>query len=356
MQNHHIMTGMKFTFRWYGENDRVTLKNIRQIPVIKGIVSALNDIPAGEVWPLEGVLALKKRVEESGLELSAIESISVHEDIKLGGTKRDEYLENYCESIRNIAKAGIRVLCYNFMPVFDWMRTDLNKILPDGSSCLDFNDGELAGIINKMEKLDMPAWAQSYTREKLMLMLETYKGVTDEDLWANLGYFLKAVVPVAGECGVRMGIHPDDPPWPIMGLPRIITGEASLARLLAIVDSPFNGITLCTGSLGPSPENDLCAIIKKFKGRIPFVHARNIERSGPRKFNETAHPSTSGSLDMYEIMKALYETGFDGIIRPDHGRMIWGETGKPGYGLYDRALGAMYLAGLWEAIVKNCGE
>jgi mannonate dehydratase len=344
---------MKFTFRWYGENDRVTLEYIRQIPVIKGIVSALHAIPAGTALPLEGVLALKKRAEEAGLELSAIESIPVHEDIKLGLPARDEYIENYCESIRNIAKAGIKVLCYNFMPVFDWMRTDLKKILPDGSSCLAYDDEELAGTVNKMEKLDMPAWAQSYTREKLRLLLDMYKGVADEDIWANLGYFLKAVVPAAEEYGVRMGIHPDDPPWPIMGLPRIITGGAALARLLAIVDSPFNGVTLCTGSLGPSPENDLCAIIKRFKGRIPFVHVRNIERYGLRKFNETAHPSASGSLDMYEIMKALYESGFDGIIRPDHGRMIWDENGRPGYGLYDRALGVMYLAGLWEAIVKN---
>jgi mannonate dehydratase len=350
------MIGMKFTFRWYGENDSVTLKHIRQIPVVKGIVSALFGIPVGAVWPIENVLALKKRVEESGFELSAIESIPVHEDIKLGLPGRDEYIENYSESIRSIAGAGIRVLCYNFMPVFDWMRTDLEKMLPDGSSCLDYNDTELAGLVNKMEKLDMPAWAQSYTRERLRLMLEAYKGVTHEDLWANLGYFLKAVTPVAEEYGVRMGIHPDDPPWPIMGLPRIITDGSSLARLLAIVDSPFNGITLCTGSLGPAPENDLCAMIKRFKGRIPFVHARNIERDGHRRFHETAHPSTCGNLDMYEIMKALYETGFDGIIRPDHGRMIWGETGRPGYGLYDRALGVMYLAGLWEAIVKNSGE
>lgn len=347
---------MKFTFRWYGEDDLVTLKNIRQISVVKGIVSALHDIPAGKVWPLEDVLVLKSMVEESSLELAAIESIPVHEDIKLGLPARDEYIENYCESIRNIAKAGVEILCYNFMPVFDWMRTGLNKILPDGSSCLDYDDMELAGIINKMERLDMPAWAGSYTRESLMLMLEAYKGVTDEDLWKNLEYFLKAVIPVAEGTGVRMAIHPDDPPWPIMGLPRIITDSAAIARLLTIVESPFNGVTLCTGSLGPSPGNDLCAMIKRFKGRIPFVHARNIERDGHRRFHETAHPSACGSLDMYEIMKALYDTGFDGVIRPDHGRMIWGETGRPGYGLYDRALGVMYLAGLWEGIVKNSGE
>ncbi len=347
---------MKFTFRWYGENDPVQLKHIRQIPAVKGIVSALPDIPAGAVWPVKGILALKDTVEKSGLELSAIESIPVHEDIKLGLPGRDEYIENYSESIRNTGRAGIGVLCYNFMPVFDWMRTDLEKTLPDGSSCLDYDDAELAGLVNNMEKLDMPAWAQSYTRERLSLMLEAYKGVTDEDMWANLSYFLRAVVPVAEECGVRMGIHPDDPPWPIMGLPRIITDGPALARLLAVVDSPFNGITLCTGSLGPAAENDLCAMIKRFKDRIPFVHARNIERGGNRKFHETAHPSECGNLDMYEIMKALYETGFDGIIRPDHGRMIWGETGRPGYGLYDRALGVMYLAGLWEAIVKDSGE
>jgi len=347
---------MKFTFRWYGDDDLVMLKNIRQIPVVKGIVSALHDIPAGKPWPLERVLALKNRVEEEGLELSAIESIPVHEDIKLGLKSRDEYIDNYCESIRNLGRAGINILCYNFMPVFDWMRTDLNRILPDGSSCLDYDDDELASVIKKMEKLDMPAWAQSYTRKTLFKMLEAYSSICDEDIWRNLEYFLKAVIPVAEESGVKMGIHPDDPPWPIMGLPRIITDEQSLERMLAIVPSPCNGITFCTGSLGPKSENDLAAMIRKFKGRIPFMHARNILRQGPRKFSETAHPSGCGSLDMYEIMKALHDIKFDGIIRPDHGRMIWGETGRPGYGLYDRALGVMYLEGLCEALSMDHGN
>lgn len=183
-------------------------------------------------------------------------------------------------------------------------------------------------------------------------LFEKYKGVTAEDLWNNLKYFLEAIMPTCEECDVKMAIHPDDPPWSIFGLPRIITDKVAVERLLAMVPSKYNGLTLCTGSLGASPDNDMVEIIKAAGDRIYFAHLRNV-RINNQWFNETAHESNAGSLDMYEIVKALQEVGFDGYVRPDHGRMIWGEVARPGYGLYDRALGACYLNGLWEAVEKS---
>ena len=174
-----------------------------------------------------------------------------------------------------------------------------------------------------------------------------------EKLFNNLVYFLEAIGPVCEKYDMRMGIHPDDPAWPIFGLPRIITGKESIEKMLKAVDKPYNGLTLCTGSLGSNQNNDICGIIEAAKGRIPFAHVRNLKYNNPRDFEEAAHLSADGSMDMYKIMKTLYDTGFDGIIRPDHGRMIWDEVAMPGYGLYDRALGAVYLQGLWEAIKKN---
>ena len=175
-------------------------------------------------------------------------------------------------------------------------------------------------------------------------------------LFRNLVYFLEAIGGVCEKYDIKMGIHPDDPAWPIFGLPRIVTGQEDILRLLKAVDKPYNGITLCTGSLGSNPANDICGIIRAAKGRIPFAHIRNLKYNSDRDFEEAAHLSSDGSMDMYAIMKELYDTGFDGVIRPDHGRMIWGEKAMPGYGLYDRALGATYLSGLWEAIEKGGGR
>lgn len=180
-----------------------------------------------------------------------------------------------------------------------------------------------------------------------------YKDIDEEKLFDNLVYFLEAIGPVCEKYDIRMAIHPDDPAWPIFGLPRIVTGKESIQKLLDAVDKPYNGITLCTGSLGSNMENDIPDIIRACTGRINFAHIRNLKYNTPGDFEEAAHLSYDGSMDMYEIMKSLYETGFDGVIRPDHGRMIWGEKAMPGYGLYDRALGAVYLEGLWEAIGKQ---
>ncbi len=347
---------MKMSFRWYGPDDPVTLQNIRQIPNMQAIVTAVYDVPVGEVWGRKSIAALKKQVEDNGLQFEVIESVPVHEDIKLGKPTRDRYIENYCENIRRLAEAGIRCICYNFMPVFDWTRTQLDHRLPDGSTSLVYYKEQVDAVdpLKSDSDLTLPGWDASYTREELKAVVAEYNKMTEEDLWANLTYFLERIIPVAAECDVNMAIHEDDPCWSIFGLPRIITCEKNLDRFLKIVDDPHNGITLCTGSLGCSAENDVVHMAAKYAamGRIHFVHARNVAvlENG---FEERAHYSACGSLDMYAILNALYKNGFNGYIRPDHGRMIWGETGRAGYGLYDRALGAAYLNGLWEAITKR---
>jgi mannonate dehydratase len=343
---------MKMTFRWFGEADPIPLSHIRQIPGVTGIVSALYDVAVGEAWPRDGLDQLAQRVDDAGLHLSVIESVPVHEDIKLGRPARDRFIENYAESIRRIGEIGVRVLCYNFMPVFDWTRTDLALRLDDGSTALAYDDGELSRIDLSNGTGDLPGWAAAYDADTLTALLGAYRKVDEERLWENLAYFLTAIVPVAESVGLRMAIHPDDPPWRIFGLPRIITDAAALERLVKLVDSPANGITFCTGSLGANPDNDLPAMVRRFGklGRISFVHARNLKVTGRHQFHETPHPGKFGDVDMRGVLLALRETGFDGPMRPDHGRMIWGEHGRPGYGLYDRALGATYLQGLWEGL------
>ncbi len=341
---------MEMLFRWYGENDPVTLEKIRQIPGVTGIVSAVYDIPVGQVWPLERILRLKNEIEAKGLSLKVIESVPVHENIKLG-RNADEFIENYKQTIRNLAQAGVYVVCYNFMPVFDWMRSDLAMPLPDGSNALAYDHQHISNL--DRENLSLPGWNESYAKEELKALLDEYRHVDEEALWKNFSYFINSIMPVCDEVGVSMAIHPDDPPWGIFGLPRIITGIGSYERMIKINDSINNGITFCAGSLGSSGDNDLPLMAKTFAKRIHFAHMRNVLRTSDRSFNETAHPSQYGSIDMYAVLKSLYEGGFGGFIRPDHGRMIWGETGRAGYGLYDRALGATYLSGLWEAITKS---
>jgi mannonate dehydratase len=340
------------TFRWFGSRDPVPLSHIRQIPIVRGIVSALYDVPVGDAWSYEGIAALRESVEREAMSLAVIESIPVHEDIKLGRQSRDRLIDKYCESVANMGRAGVPVLCYNFMPVFDWTRTELARRLDDGSTALAYDDAALARIDLSRGTADLPGWATAYTAEQLAALLDAYRSVSAERLWENLYYFLERVVPVAASSGVRMALHPDDPPWSIFGLPRIITNGAALERVTTIVDDPANGITFCAGSLASSPDNDLPSIVRCLAGkrRIHFAHCRNVKRTGERAFQETAHPSENGDVDMRAVLQALRDNDFNGPIRSDHGRMIWGETGQPGYGLYDRALGAMYLHGLWEGI------
>ncbi|HEV8382068.1 MAG TPA: mannonate dehydratase [Gemmatimonadales bacterium] len=343
------------TFRWFGPGDAIPLASIRQIPGVRGVVSALYDVPVGAAWTTERLGSLKARIEDAGLSFAVVESIPVHEDIKLGRPSRDRWIDAYCASVGALGELGIPVLCYNFMPVFDWMRTDLAHRLPDGSTALAYDDGALAAVDLSRGTGELPGWAAAYSAAELQSLLAAYRDVDAERLWDHLAYFLERVVPVAERAGVRLALHPDDPPWPIFGLPRIITDGNALDRLVRLADSPANGVTFCTGSLGANPDNDLPAMVRRIggMGRIHFAHCRNVRVTGVRRFHETAHPSASGGVDLFQVLRALHEVGFEGPMRPDHGRMIWGETGRPGYGLYDRALGITYLQGLWEGLLKN---
>ena len=344
---------MKMTFRWYGEDDPVTLDKIRQIPCISDITTAVYSVPVGEVWNEEDILKLKTECNDKGLSMEVIESVPVHEDIKLKRGDYQRYIDNYKENIRRLAKYGVKCICYNFMPVFDWTRSRLDQPLPDGSNALVYYKED----VDKMDptKMTLPGWDASYSPDEMSGLIDAYKELGEEGLWTNLEYFIKEIIPVAAECDVNMAIHPDDPPWPIFGIPRIITTEENIDRFLSLYDDKHHGLTLCSGSLGCAKFNDYANMVRKYgsMGRIHFAHVRNIKILDDGSFEESGHLSECGSLDVVEILKAYYDCGFEGYLRPDHGRMIWGETGKPGYGLYDRALGAMYMAGIWDTLSKG---
>lgn len=346
---------MKLSFRWYGKDDPVKLQDICQIPGMHSIVSAVYDVPPGDVWPEESLAALRADCHAYGLAFEVVESIPVSEDIKLGTDKRQRHLDVYCENIRRCARYGVKCITYNFMPVFDWTRTQLDKAAPDGSTSLVMYRQQLEGLDPLRDDIHLPGWDASYSQQEIRGLFRAYAQLGEAGLWENIEVFLKQVIPVAEECGVQMALHPDDPPYPIFGLPRVVTNEQNIDRYLAIADSPANALCLCTGSLGCTKSNDIPKMVRKYaaKGRIAFMHMRNVQILEDGSFEERAHLSSCGSLDMYEIVKALVENHFQGYVRPDHGRMIWGETGKPGYGLYDRALGAAYLNGLFEACEKE---
>ena len=356
---------MKMTFRWFGsKSDSVTLKQIKQIPAMTGIMGFLDYKAAGEVWSQEEIKGYIDEVHAAGLRCEVIESVNIHEDIKMGLPSRDEYIQNYIITIRNLAKYGVKVIVYNFMPVFDWLRTDLARVIEeDGSNSLYFDEKDLGNmgpmeIVKKTAEsskgFSLPGWEPERLAE-LEKTLARYEGITPDKLLENFKYFLDAVIPVCEEFGVAMACHPDDPAWPIFGLPRIAHSQAGFDKIIALHDSPANGICLCTGSLGSNPDNDIPSMIRHFgeMNRVPCLHIRNIKQLGFRHFRESSHLSSDGSLDMYAIVKAAYDTCPNAYVRPDHGRMIWDESGRPGYGLYDRALGVAYLNGLWEAIDKS---
>ena len=355
------MISLKMTLRWFGSKaDTVSLKQIRQIPGVVGVISTLFDKQPGELWTREEVSSLKREVEAAGLELSGIESVNIHDSIKTGSAERDQHIETYIKCLAALGEEGITMICYNFMPVFDWTRSDMAKERPDGSSVLSYNQAEIDKIIpteifNSMEKMTdghiLPGW-EPERMAKIESLFAMYKEVDEEKLFENLIYFLKAIGPVCEKYNITMGIHPDDPAWPVFGLPRIINKQENLLRLIKAVDKPYNGVTLCTGSVGSEPKNDIPAIIRSLKGRIHFAHVRNVIYISEGSFDEAAHWSADGSLDMVEIMKAFHDINFNGPMRPDHGRMIWGEQAMPGYGLYDRALGAQYLLGIWDSLTK----
>ena len=354
---------MKMILRWFPfGDDSVTLQQIRQIPGVSGVATCLPAVPVGDVWPIDTLQKLRDEINAAGLDMEVIESVNIHEDIKKGLPSRDKYIENYIKTLENLSAVGIKCLCYNFMPVLDWARSDLAHELEDGSTVLSYRHDK----VSKMNPADMgasmakdslgfslPGWEP----ERFGVMaadIEFYQSMTREDYWKNMKYFLDAVVPAAEKGGINMAIHPDDPPWPLFGLPKVISNAENIRTFLSLNPSKANGLTLCTGSLGSSLANDIPAIIREFagQGRVHFAHIRNIKHLNDVDFDESAHLSACGDLDMFEVVKAFYDSKFDGYIRPDHGRMIWGEQARPGYGLYDRALGTQYLFGLWEAIDK----
>lgn len=353
---------MEMTLRWYGsKSDTVTLKQIRQIPGVTGVITTLYDKQPGEVWSREEIVAMKKEVEASGLRVAGIESVNVHDAIKTGAAERDQYIANYIETLKNLGEEDIHLVCYNFMPVFDWTRTELARVREDGSTVLAYSQDAVdhldpekmfESIASDTNGTVMPGW-EPERMARVKELFAMYKDIDDEKLFENLKYFLEKIMPVCDQYDINMAIHPDDPAWSVFGLPRIIINKENILRMMKMVDNPHNGVTFCSGSYGTNPKNDLPDMIRSLKGRIHFAHVRNLKFNSDRDFEEAAHLSSDGSFDMYEIMKALYDIGFDGPIRPDHGRMIWDEVAMPGYGLYDRALGATYLNGLWEAIDKG---
>lgn len=345
------------TFRWYGRgNDTVKLEDVKQIPNVKGIVWALHHLPAGDVWTKEVIQDEVDYIQSFGFHTDVVESVNVHEDIKLGLPTRDQYIDNYKQSIRNLGEVGVKVICYNFMPVFDWTRTDLFHPLEDGSTALYFDKEkvmnldpqELVNEVSASSDLTLPGW-EPERLARLSELFEQYKEVDEAKLWDNLAYFLQAILPVAEEAGIQMAIHPDDPPYSIFGLPRIITGAESYEKLIKISDSIANGFTFCSGSMGADPQNDMVAIAEKYAYRAPFAHIRNVKIMENGSFFETSHFTSDGSIDIKNIVRTLNDQNYEGYVRPDHGRHIWGEQCRPGYGLYDRALGIMYLNGLWDA-------
>lgn len=351
---------MKMTWRWYGEgNDNITLNMIRQIPGVEGVVWSLHDMIAGERWDFERIKNIKEICGRSGLHTDVVESVNVHDDIKIGLPTRDKYIDNYIDTIKKLSKVGVKVICYNFMPVFDWMRTDFFKPLPDGSNAMFYEkkkaEEDIKVLIDKLLKgagdFTLPGWEPERISH-IEKLFEAYKDVDEAKLTENCKYFLERIIPVCEKCNVKMAIHPDDPPWPLFGLPRIVRDKEHISKFLKLVDSPYNGLTLCTGSLGSSADNDIPSMIREFGDRIHFAHIRNLKRYDNGDFIETSHRTQDGSLNMYEILKAFHDIGFDGYVRPDHGRHVWDEEKecRPGYGMYDRALGIMYLWGLWEAL------
>ena len=370
---------MKMGFRWYGEgNDTVSLDDIRQIPGVETVVWSLHHKQAGEVWEeaeiaaeMAHIAAISAEAAARGvtkrLDADVVESVNVHESIKLGrtvlGMSRDEAIANYITTLERLGRAGVKVVCYHFMPVFDWLRTDLWHPLPDGSTALYFEKAvvdELTPekLIADMEAnsggLTLPGWEP----ERLAGFNElnaAYAGVTHADMYRTYSYFLDAVIPTCEEYDVKLGVHPDDPPFDLFGWPRVVSTMEDLGTVLSLNDSPYNGLTLCLGSFSANAAQAPRAVeaVRIYLDRIHFSHVRNVRHYPNGDFSEVAHRACEGDVDTVGIMKAYADGGYTGYIRPDHGRHLWNENTtnkpRPGYGLYDRALGIQYLLGVWDA-------
>ena len=302
---------MEMTLRWYGTSyDSVTLKQIRQIPGVSGVITTLYDTLPGEIWTPERIAAMKQEVEASGLRVSGIESVNVHDAIKAGTAERDEMIDHYIQTLKNLGEADIHMVCYNFMPVFDWTRTELARQRADGSTVLAYTQKAVdalnpekmfASIGADTNGFILPGW-EPERMARIQELFELYRSIDEEQLFENLRIFLEAIMPVCDRYNINMAIHPDDPAWSVFGLPRIIINEANIQRMMNMVDNPHNGVTFCSGSYGTNLENDLPHMIRSLKGRIHFAHVRNLKFNSPDDFEESAHLSSDGSFDMFEIM------------------------------------------------------
>lgn len=387
---------MKQTFRWFGSNDPVKLSYIKQAGAT-GIVTALHQTPNGEVWDIETINSVKNTIEEEGLEWSFIESIPIHENIKLRTGDYLQRIENYKQSLINVAKCGIKNVCYNFMPVLDWTRTHLHWKLNNGATALRFDKVDMAVFESFIIKLNdvenryskdilekaherfslmtsfekqrledsvlkgLPGTVDDLTIPVFKDMIAQYNNMSHQDVKSNLSYFLNEIIPLAEALGIKMAIHPDDPPIDIMGLPRIIKSESDLDDLVGFINSPSNGITFCTGSLGANPDNDLPKMIRKFKDKIHFLHLRNVKREADGSFFEDNH--LEGSSNMYDIVKAVKdiekERNIELPMRPDHGHQMLNDLDTvstyAGYTAIGRLKGLAELRGLELGISKSLG-
>jgi len=399
--------GLEHTWRWFGPKDPITLKEIRQTGAV-GIVTALHDIPIGEIWSVDEIMKRKQIIEAEGLRWSVAETVPVHEDIKKHQGKYQHYIDTYKDSVKNLGRCGVDIICYNFMPVLDWSRTDLEVVYKDGSITTKFESRVFAAFdifilkrpgaetdyseaqirsaqqyhesLNERQKkrlvqtllLGFPGSGDAYTLEELKAALREYHDAGDAELRDNLSYFLKEIIPVAEESGVLMAIHPDDPPWPLLGLPRVVGNKHDVGLLLRVIDSPSNGITLCTGSFGARMQNDLVDIAQSFASRINFVHLRNVSRNEGGDFLEDNH--LDGDVDMYGVLRALLieqkrredEGRKDRRMpmRPDHGHLMLADqvlaqrtkqNVYPGYSLFGRMRGLAELRGLELGVRRSLG-